>query len=289
MSFDASAYIRIPCTADTPTIRLSQGQQQLVQIVIRDADGNAVDLTQLPERAGITSEFSSSSSDESSLSTRLAASYCLNASNVLFSVDGRIEDPTTGLLEFPLTAAHTNIPGLLVASVGVFHGDILLVQQMVYMEFMPNNFAVDSPGGPITIPEVRLTLMDQCPKANYLIDELEFTDSEIIHAMRMVVDLFNESPPPLRGYTYANFPFRAHWLLATVGVLLGMIAHRYRRNSMRYSAGGVTVSDQERVAEYERTSERLTAEFNQWMVNKKVSLNVAGGFRSIGPSPYGYG
>lgn len=282
MAFDLNAYYREQCNASTPIIRLSQNQSATIELVIRDEDGNPLDLESLAP-----TPQSSSSGNPIDATVRLAAKPTFSSSTVQFNIVGTILSSTNGSVSFELTETETNNVGLFVAGVGVYYGSTLVHQQMLYIELMANVFSDTSVNGPITIPEVRLDIMDVCPAANYLIDELEFTDVEIMHAMRKAVDFFNETPPPLGDYTYQNFPYRAHWLKGTVGFLLQMIAHRYRRNALAYSAGGVSVSDQEKWREYDQVGKTLEVEYKDWVTKAKVTLNIRRGYGRIGPSPYG--
>lgn len=285
MPFDESTYQRVRCTADTPVIRLSQGQQKTVTITLRDEQGEAVNLTQY---ASDVKAGSSSSANGLDISVRLAASHCLNGSNVLFTVEGTITSAEDGEVSFTFTPTETATPGIFVASAGVFREDILRFNQMFYLEFMPTNFTINS-GGPITVPEVRMELRDQCSDANYLIDELEYTDAEIIHCIRKAVDVFNETNPPVGSYAYDKFPYRANWLKGTVAFLLQMMAHSFRRNALQYNAGGLSVADQEKYREYAQVGAKLEEEYVYWCQRKRVEINMNMGYRSIGPSPYGRG
>lgn len=283
MPFDESTYQRVRCTADTPVIRLSQGQQKAVTITLRDEQGDEIDLTQY---AGDPTFASSSSVAGVNSAVKLAASHCLNGDNVLFTLDGTITSGETGEVVFAFTPTETKTPGIFVASVGVFRDNILRFNQMFYLEFMPTNFTINS-GGPITVPEVRMELRDQCSDANYLIDELEYTDAEIIHCMRKAVDVFNETNPPVGSYAYDKFPFRANWLKGTVAFLLQMMAHSFRRNALQYNAGGLSVADQEKYREYAQVGKQLENEYVNWCQRKRVEINMGLGYRAIGPSPYG--
>lgn len=306
MPFDEGAFHRVRCTADTPVIRMSVGEQRSIDVIIHDEQGNPIDMTQFAEpfpnnvftrqicetRLSSSSTCNlqslSSSQVDWKLESKLSASNTLGSPNNNFIITGVITDAANGAVRFEFTPTTTQKVGLMVASVGVFWRGILRYQQMLYLEFMPNNFTLGVTSV-LTVPEVRMDLMDMCPDANYLIDELEFTDAEIIHAMRKAVDMFNEAQPPIGGYTYAAFPFRANWLKGSVAYLLQMIANRYRRNWLKYQAGGVTVGDQERFREYEATGKQLEVEYLEWVERKKVSINITMGYRSVGPSPYGRG
>lgn len=288
MPFDESAYTRRLCSSDTPVIRMSQGEKRTVDVVLRDENGDSINLAELIELEYDASS-SSISGGSNDLQVKLAASHCLNSSSVIFEMNGKITDMVNGGVRFKFNKDYNSTPGIFVASIGVFTtANNLKFQQMYYLEFMPTNFTL-STGGPITVPEVRMEMMDMCPDANYLLDELEFSDAEIIHAMRWYVDKYNEMNPPIGGYTYDSFPYRAMWLTGTAAHLLKMIAHRYRRNALQYSAGGTSIQDQSKWREYERIAELEETKSLDWAQNKKIAANIAAGYGSIGPSPYGRG
>ena len=141
-----------------------------------------------------------------------------------------------------------------------------------------------SGSGPLLIPEIRLGLADVssgtdgAPFSN-LLDDVEFSDVEIVFAMRRVVQLWNETPPPIAIYSPANFPYRYWWLKATIGELMVMSAARYRRNRLAYSAGGVSIDDQSKAEEYETIGRAHLQEFQQWMRHTKRSINMGGCWR----------
>ncbi len=304
MPFDESAYRKVQCTSDTPFIRMSQGQQKEEIVTVRDEQGEAVDLTQFEEplpdvgypvdvpawmssSSLVLTEYSSSSITPDILEVRLAASHSLKSSAVVFSMDGEIIDAELGQVKFSFTPSETSRAGIFVASVGVFWGGILRHQQMYYLEFMPTTFSTTSSTS-LSVPEVRMDVADMCPDANYLIDSLEFTDAEILHCMRKAVDTFNETPPRVLCYNGTNFPFRAAWLKATAAFLLKMISHRYMRNTLDYSAAGVSVRDQRYQADtYRRIADAEIEKFETWSQQIQVAKNMDLGYGNVGPSPYG--
>jgi hypothetical protein len=95
------------------------------------------------------------------------------------------------------------------------------------------------------------------------------------------VDQWNEEPPSVRTYSYADFPYRYQQTEAAIGHLLNLAAHNYRRNSLQYNAGGRTVSDKEKAPEYERAAEMRLQKYQDFMTRKKVEINISnsyGGF-----------
>lgn len=273
MAFDVSAYQRVRCTADTPVIRMAQGQSKEVVVTLKDSDNNPLDLATLAPV-----DTNGSSSSDAGPSVIMSVSQMLNSTlPPKYEIVGEILDASAGAVQFNFTSTETRYPGIFIGNVGVFFGGNLRYASAQYLEFMPTSFA-DAMNGPITIGEIRLDIMDRCPTANYLLDDLEFTDEEIIHAMRKAVDFYNDALPPIGGYTYDAFPYRSAWIKGTVAFLLQMMAHKFRRNTLKYSAGGLTLSDQEKFEEYERTGKQLEQEYSQWVTQRKIATNVARGY-----------
>jgi len=282
MPFDNSQYYRTSCNAGTPVVRLSQGQTVLYQYQIKNDDNEAIDITSI---GADVDGLGSSSSADNTVSVKFAVANTLGSQNI-FTIDCTIIDGTEGTVEIKFTTAETTNSGMFTGSIGIFRGDKLVFQQLVYLEIMPNNFSALDSNATLTVPEVRMELMDVCPGANYLLDELEFTDNEIVHAMRKAVDMYNEMPPPVGAYAYNNFPYRANWINGTVGILLQMIAFRYRRNALQYSSGGVTIADQEKAREYAEIGIRLEEQYRLWAQQTRIGMNMKAGFKSVGRSAY---
>lgn len=283
MPFDTRQYYRTSCNTSPPIIKTMQGQRYTFQLTLRQDDGTLVNL----ETIGLRESEGSSSSATNEMTVALAYGTTY-ADSPLFTTDGEIKqvgDTDVGLVSFTLEPEHAVNSGLFVGSIGVFRDSVLVFARSVMIEFAPNSFNTAS-CGQLTVAEVRMDLMDTCAGANYLLDELEYTDAEIVHCIKKAVDVYNELPPPVGGFTYNNFPFRAHWLKGTVGFLLQSIGNRYRRNALQYSAGGMTVSDQEKSQEYTGLGLRMEAEYVDWAKTNRVGRNMASGFGQVGASTY---
>lgn len=135
---------------------------------------------------------------------------------------------------------------------------------------------------PIGILDVRMALMDLSPEWNVLLDALEFEDGTIAYALQRPIDLWNETPPNLGPLTQSTFPYRENWLRATCGYLLKTAAHLFRRNTLSYQAGGLSISDQNKEQDYLKEGARLVGEYEQWIVRKKYELNLNHFYGGIG-------
>lgn len=133
----------------------------------------------------------------------------------------------------------------------------------------------------LTDADVRIWLRDNDPGANTLLDDYEFSPEEIRTAMTLTVDHWNDQPPYIRNYDYDKFPFRSKLLQGTAANLLFMAAHKFRRNSLQYSAGGLTIQDQEKYQQYDTAGNALWQQYHDWVLWNKRSLNAEQGFATL--------
>jgi hypothetical protein len=138
---------------------------------------------------------------------------------------------------------------------------------------------------PITVPEIRMAMRDTCAGANSLLDDMEFSDTEINFAIMRPVEEWNETPPMINTYSAATFPYREAWRKATVAYLLDTAAYNYARNRLQYNAGGVMTDDKNKFADYAAFSKVLRQEWKDFMMAKKVEDNINQFFGTMG-MPY---
>ena len=151
---------------------------------------------------------------------------------------------------------------------------------------------------PVTIHEVRLAMRDMCPEANTLLEDLEFSDEEIIYAIQRPIFEWNETPPDLgdSGYSFTQntFPWHEHWLRGTMGYLLISASVSQARNQFDYSAGGISIKDKNKMPAYQRLGQQFLQEWREWILLKKKDINMTlcyGGVYSVSfgsPYPYPY-
>lgn len=130
---------------------------------------------------------------------------------------------------------------------------------------------------------LRLFLNDT-PELNRLIRKQESDDTKLDLAIRLAIDDYNISPPPLGVHTIENFP--SIWFLiygATINVLrsAGLLQSR---NELAYSSGGVSVRIFDKTQNYQSWILQFTAEYERKKNNFKISQNImsalAGGVSS---------
>ena len=262
--FPEDSFRTAGCPSEFGVDRAKMGEPKTLDITITDRTGCPIPLNSNWTVSYITRE--------------------MYVSQVLTQTAGTFVDADAG--EVTVTLPAFRHPGIYLAEIVIYDEDgNREVSMFRYLDVMPT-LAYTSNGAP-SIPEMRLIIRDDCPENNTLLDDFEFSDLEIVHALRRPIDLWNETPPDIQRYTPQSFPYREHWMICTVGFLLRMAAHLYRRNNFTYNAGGQSVNDKDKAPEYEMIANARISEYKEWMKNKKIELNLNLGYGSFG-SAYGY-
>lgn len=149
------------------------------------------------------------------------------------------------------------------------------------------NSISDTSNDPISISDVRMALMDYSPEANILLDDLEFSDLQIISAIKRPVREWNETPPDIKTYNYSNFPFHEAWLKATCSYLLESAAHKYNRNTLPHNASGLSLDPNNKGSLYLSTATALRQEWKAWIIAKKTEMNMAACWGATSLNAYG--
>ena len=257
---------RSKCFGDRPVVTITQGQKTRLVFWASNPDGTTLDLS----GAGpFTVRFIARTREQSPT----------NALVIVCDIDPT--DGAKGKITCDLPGKGMERPGLFPAQLGVYDADDNIL-------FSQSHWLMVNPGldyrsnGPITIPEVRLMLRDSCPEQNFLIDDFEFTDDQIVACIRLPVDEFNEKYQPKTNFGASNFPYRFHWLRGATGYLMEIASKGYARNHLDYSAGGVNVQDKNKFGVYAAMSKDLLAEWRQFIKERKVEMNIEGGFGNMG-------
>lgn len=275
------------------TLLSSQGIEDELRIQLIDPlTGALIDLTQYG--IGSNNEGSSLSSSSSPYPADFTGLEVIVRSRYedvcpAFKAYGFVKSETdaqNGIIYFNVTPHDTRHAGIFVSTVNVVQNGTTRKVFPFYLA-LEINPGVFNPTAPLSMAEVRLAVRDVCPEMNFLIDTVEFKDEEIAWALRRPIDYWNEAQPPLNViYSPQTFPFRYNWMEATISMLLRTVAVWLRRNDLDYSAGGLTVADTKKWPEYQRMATERWQEYKEWVKNKKIELNVASGFSSIGGYRY---
>jgi hypothetical protein len=265
-------------------IRVSQRARKQVVFKLTDDSGKAVDLSQEVENPPAPPPNFSPQPAATGINVRVRMGTVNGGElgGVIGPINGTVlnQEQFRGFVEFILENKVTNCAGVYDMAVErLTVGGQVVDRWPVLMIVEPPAMQLIAGTGPLLIPEIRLALLDLdngtdgAPFSN-LLDDVEFSDIELVFAMRRVVQKWNETPPPVALFSPMNFPYRYRWLQATVGELLLMGAARYRRNRLAYQAGGIAIDDQSKATEYEEVGRLNLKEFDEWMRTEKYRMNM---------------
>lgn len=260
--------------------RLPATSRKQLVFKLQDAEGKPIDLREEPKNPPApTPVFGTEPPAQgSNVTIRLQSRQGDMYGPVSLSLTGTLLDET-GFVEFLLTPAMTQCAGVFPSEIGRFAGDYLIDSWQCLIVIEPSVFQMLTGVGPITIPEIRLALLDNNDGADgapfdNLLTDVEFSDVEIANSIRRVVDMWNDTPPTVAFFTSSTFPYRYYWIMGTSAILLRAGAARYRRNRLDYAAGGVSINDQSKAQEYEEIASERMKEFKEWMMAEKVRINM---------------
>ncbi len=239
-----------------PVIEVMSGQKTGIDIQLFDSSGSAITI---PE-SGVTVKFHAATSPKRYSFTKTV------------DITGHAE----GKVSFTLKSSNTARPGIYdsILYAQDSNGDIL-ANTGYWLIINKDPFSNTKLGGPVSLAEVRLFLRDNNRGRNLLLGDFEFGDHEIIAAMMMPINEFNETNPPRTNYTPSTFPYRYHWIKATAGYLLESAANRYERNRLSYRADDVMIDDQAKAETYLGISSRYLDEWKNFVREEKYRLNVS--------------
>ena len=185
--------------------------------------------------------------------------------------DGRI------LLKIPATAlAHA---GIYFAQLQFRTDSGALVLSTNYTLYVPPSIEDQMYGsGMVTLPEMRMCLMDMCAEQNELLGRVEFSDDDIVTALRSAADEFNDSGMPKTRFTLVNFPYRSALKKGACAYLLRAAAANYARNDLSYRAGDVSIADKNKMDPYLNLAGLALQEWRAFVKSAKIEMNVAGGY-----------
>ena len=210
-----------------------------------------------------------------------------DVNNRVWEIRGNFVNINEGIVEATLNSEIVDDAGIYELSWGIRdrYGDLVFTSPAIMSVertlFSLNTLNVRNIQGPPTINEIRMWIMDSAPSENFLLDEVEFSDEQILLAITEPVHYWNQTPPHVGIFNTKNFPYREMWLKGIVGNLYEMVAAHYRRNFLQTNGGGVMVADKAKEKEYLSEALRLKKEYQGFVINKKVQINIHNYFGNV--------
>jgi len=261
---------------------VDQGVLCALEHTVRDRRGKVVDLSKY--FASSVSESSSASESGETGTVELRVKDWLGTGwsderNPVWQIIGEPADPEKGTIRATLEESLVAKPGIYELSWGIRNaaGSLVMTNQgilSVEKTLFGSLQDIKTNDGPPTINEIRMWMMDSAASENSLLDDVEFGDEQIMLALTAPIRQWNETPPPIETFTTRTFPFRGAWATGALAQLYKMAAAHYRRNFLQTSGGGVSVADKAKEKDYLGEAVRLQNEYDAWLINKKVEINM---------------
>lgn len=188
--------------------------------------------------------------------------------------DCEIINPKAGVVHLMLEPKDMRSSGLWWGAIQLFDNDKILVEQFKCWLLVRQTIDGTSKHKTLTVPEVRAFLFDRCAEDNRLLASTQFTDDEIMEAMKNPVDEWNSTPPSVCCFTTVNFPWRLPWMKGTAAYLLKSLAIQQIRNNATYQTGTVSVNDSDKGQAFLQIGEMLYKEWRDWLMAKKREINI---------------
>ena len=191
------------------TIRFPVSARKQIVVCLTDAQGNPVDLNNevltSPAPAPVFKAEPPATTANTIVRLRAVGD---DGTGIVFDIPGK-KLTQTGYVEFELDGSMITMPGIYKAEIGRFAGIYLTDTWPVLICAEPSVFQTLNGVGPLSLAEVRLSLLDvnsgdNGAPFNNLLDGVEFTDQEVAYAIRRVVDMWNETPPPVSPPLLSN-------------------------------------------------------------------------------------
>lgn len=242
---------------------------------VKDQQGNPIEISATPEDGNLTSKYD-----------RIALFHDPFCSSNLYL--GSMEADADGnLIVFPHQSV-TDTPGIYEMEVhwrepGVnggedkyyFNSAVISVEQSLF-----NRAYTQKHKGPLPLSRIRQKLRDY-GTINDSLGFPEFSVEEILSSMLEPIEYYNETPPYVKSYTPANFPFRQRWLEATVSRLLQIGGIWMQRNNVKIQGEGIGGDDRSHYNQMLSLSMQMWNDYRTFVQQEKNGVNITRGFRII--------
>jgi len=214
-------------------------------------------------------------------------SEAITFETLIEEVDVTEYDPESGTAVFEVPASVADLPGVYLASLGIFleDGDStrLVSQKNLWVYNEPSVWASNPYSCALPAwEEIKLLLRDSSPIENELLQKQFYDVEEVAQAAVETVRIWNDTPPLICVKTTQNFSYGQLWRLGIRYYLAEIVLEWFRKNRLPYSAGGVTVDDMNKIQEYSIVQQQVGQEFKQTMLRLKVQRNIAASFGKLG-------
>ena len=139
----------------------------------------------------------------------------------------------------------------------------------------------------VTHDDIRHFLLDRGATDNDLLDDVEFSDADIMKACEFAVDQWNITPPLINRYTPNSFPHKAILVMSASAWLIRSKAINFERNVLSsVTRSGTQVNEKAKMQTYMSLAKELSSEVKELTKSLKIAENIAVGWGYV-EGPFG--
>ena len=282
-----------------------EGQAAEIRVTIVDDQGNTVAL--IPDDSGVVGSSAAAGGGSSAatanwvvatpnlydISVKVRFREATLIESTIYEGSGVVWDADAGEVSAIIDPDMLAEAGIYLTEFGVFDSDDdLIYSNEIFLYNRKSAWGTNNTKqGPPSIDDIRLSLRDNDPVDNLLLDYYDFDLAEICHAAVRTVQFWNDQTPQLAiaTFTTKTFPFRDIWLEG-IQLFLFMIAEEhYRRNRLAHAAGGTQIDDKNKLQEYRAAWQDRMGMFKQRIIEQKAAINATQCYSGLGAWFGGYG
>ena len=175
------------CPTPTPVIFITQGGTNTVEFVVVDRYGAPVNLTPYSDPPSVAGEKHG---------VYFMVKDMLRSTLPIIDKKCEIITAEDGVAKFSYTSINAPAGGIWVGQAILWENGGRKGIAPYYVEIAPTiDVLTTQYTHPLTIPEIRLAMRDKCDADNFLLDDVEFTDTEIAWAIRRRKMLWRTGTP----------------------------------------------------------------------------------------------
>jgi hypothetical protein len=258
-------------------VNCAAGTVAYIQLQFFDGHGDPVNLT------GDAGETTTGSSSSPPYTVQVRFREAVDAGGEGAETTGSIINAAQGLVKVQIPIGIRTNPGVYRVEFGIFNdADELLAVDRCLLLMESSAWAESGLKGPPLLSDIRVGLKDSSPVESELLESHMWDVTDICTAIARTVQYWNTTLPPVGKRTTNHFPYYEIWMLGIQYYLFEIIEEDFRKNRFKFSAGGVTTDDKDRLQEYDAALQNRFQRFTKMLLQQKASLNFNLGYGWFG-------
>jgi hypothetical protein len=279
---------------DAPLLRKKRaigtkaGQRAYLKMPLLDNSGANIDLTQYNIHTGSGSAYLQYALNngvghlpDMTGQPRVMARYseATGGNPIQAQVTAEVLDAPTGLVMCEVPLVVSQVPGVYLGELAIIDPTNTPIYSNECYVYNEGSGWSANRGILPALDEMRLSLRDNDPAENELIENYDFGLPELCYAVVRTVRFWNSQPPWLQAAsTCGGIPSSEIMMLGTQLYLFELAEEHYRRNRLPYAAGQTQLDDKAKEENYNKAYTDRMTRFRQLVMHTKAAMNMNRGW-----------